>query len=246
MSAFSSGDGKIPSTKILKLEDGRILDSNPLRNPGLFLIIAPIGSGKTTLILNILMQMTNLYQNAIWCSPNGSLDPLVGKYVKEDSFDFISTAPELHERLGELESINRKKRDANKPIERTLLVMDDTTCDPQFFPHNQKNSLNQRLLSLRHIGLTGVLVFHSYRMAPKVLRLSCSILYLFRCNGLELKAVMEESRLPSDVIQAAYEVATEESPHGFLTIDLKHGRLYSSLERILWELPSKKLKGKAK
>ena len=199
-----------------------VLPPTPLRG----IILAPSGSGKTVLLVSMLL---DLYRGAFAriyvFSPSVDIDQtwaLVREYVhnvlgvkedKEQCFFSEWDPAALKDILDtQAEIVKYQKAHKHRKIHGICVIVDDFADDERVM-HNSHNVLSMLFMRGRHSMVSTLLSTQKCRAVSTMIRTNAQFLVCFRLrNAKELAALLEEiSALYSpDTLRRMYETATED------------------------------------
>jgi GTPase SAR1 family protein len=210
---------------------------------GLQLIIGLSGSGKTSLIYNLLngTNQNNLYNNVFhsiyYITPSSTIDLNIDpeKMIILDDDDNISNI---------LEEIidNEKDKGTDEEAHHIAILMDDCVN----YLSTQKNSMKifrKLVMNGRHIlgtnsSVATFLVSQKVRSIPLVIRSQANAIYFFNSTKAE-KAVIQEEFMPLDkspsqkILDYIFDV-----PYNFLFINLQlpiKQRIFKNFNQMIFE-----------
>lgn len=199
--------------------------TDPLDLPFLGLIVGRVGAGKTTLLLNLMHEWKGVFHRALLYSPSVHLDAKMEKHLHE-SVERITTVDEL---VGALDQVAEERKEDRRY--RCLVVLDDVCADDALFPQGrQRTPLNHRLVALRHVGVTCLIVTHSWNMVPKLLRLNARFVFLFRVTEKDFVTILKDLTYPASVLDPIYRRALV-AASDFLTLDTVSQAIYFKMQK---------------
>jgi hypothetical protein len=174
--------------------------------PFRMLICGSSGSGKTNLLLNLILQYLDFDSLIIYAK-----DLSESKYVylqelfKDEENVLFSSSDKI---------ISVDTFDANM---QNLIVFDD------YLTMNKQTDIEEIFLRGRKKGVSVIYLTQSYYKTPKNLRLQCNYLVLFKsCNNRELSAILRDHTLED--VKEKYRMAVKK-PYDFFMIDFKNSDL---------------------
>ncbi len=245
-------DDSLKIRRISESSDSRVAKKRESLNPNFIQphfvigITAQMGSGKTTLICNLVVRYRKFFDKVIFISPSADLDEKIEKCLrakdvslpttrenlegvieklKQDTFDAKRDAEEGAVPVPTLTQLitGRQPRRKKKKIEDTLLVLDDASVNKAIF---DKSSLFAKFLfSHRKFSTSIIMVTHYHRLMPLPFRAVLNALIIFQIgNEQELKGILEEHGLgiDKDMFRRIVDFATKE-PFSFLVINKNRG-----------------------
>lgn len=197
------------------------LDAIPSGNI-IYAIIGGKGSGKSTLILNLLKKKDSpfykKFDNIFLCSPTAKrdhkFDGLVKELDEEDKY-FTDCNNETLEHI-----IERLKEsvDENEGV-KNLLILDD--CIHMLSSASEKHSaLNEIVTQSRHMKLSIIIVSQQLKKINTLIRNQIDCISFFRTHKIkEYQALEELLNINKDKLKIYYDQATKTN-NGFLHISL--------------------------
>lgn len=207
--------------------------------PNLGVIIAPVKSGKSNLIMNLLLNdnfYKNVYNNIYYISPTVNYDKTLT--ALKDFDDIIKVDQNLQHlntiisNIIELCEQNENITKDDKEVKReTLIVLDDCLG---FFKNGDK--LSFLCSRFRHYNISIWITSQSYRSVPLVCRNNATFFILFRSTSAkEIKKITEEfGQNFTDNFENWYEQATKEK-YNFLYCDMTNMKLFHNFKELLYE-----------
>ena len=188
-------------SKYLKALDDTVSYDNidPLQrdNNNIYMIIGKKGSGKSTLILNMLrskQMYRRHYNNIFLVSPSAMRDEKFkklceeldedGKCYEECNYDVLA---EIEEKIKAFNDEWKAKKKKKRP--HNLLILDDCISD---LNKNSaiKNLINRIVLNSRHLKLSIWIVSQKYKMVNTAIRANADMITYFNNNNeMERKAL---------------------------------------------------------
>ena len=205
--------------------------------PTSFLLAAPTASGKTMIILNILLRYYKDMFARIWMfSPSIKLDPQYAplrKYLEKMSdqqkeplmFEDLEQAV-LGKLLDEQRKITEECRKRKMKPPQVCVILDDLADRGDILTKRQGGSQGSWLVSLatrgRHFGVTWIISSQVLNLVGTVIRKNCRCMCVWRLrNHKEVETLCEELSgiYGKDEIMQLYNHATQE-PYSFLFVRL--------------------------
>jgi len=216
---------KIHHTKLSKdlegLDNQVTMDESPLPlRPTTHLIIASKGSGKSTMVINMLKskngynkKLDNIYLFSPTARGDSKFDELVEELESEGKYHDQLTPSSLQEVLESIKSYNSNfdvKKKKRQPL--NMIIFDD--CLAELLKRGKESTvLNHLITTARHYKCCLVFAIQRFKVSP-LLRANCDLVSVFKIkNKQELKEVLDEWSIPEDL----YSLATSK-PFGFLHI----------------------------
>ena len=242
----------------VKTDEETIIDCGNLpSHPFFCTLVAGPGSGKTSVIMNILLnpllygdskKKTPYWNNIIYISPSyltdKTLAPLRKLQQDEDNDKITITA--IYEDLENMDVIlrticdhlNEMKEEHKEENIKTIIVIDDSST--LMNKKSDKTSYIARIVSTyRHIGysLDCLFVSQRYLTIPQQLRVCSSCFLIYRINNKkDLKAICDElgGVFGDDKFLECYEEATQEK-YSFMTVDMRKLTLRKKFNDLLFK-----------
>lgn len=203
------------------------MDDHPFLRPGISVVIAPTGGGKTTLQLNLLEEILNHVDpdrlGRVMMYTGSPQDDLL-KHVNRDLVDVYG--PETVESfLNELRDLQTEQigehSEQDKPF--NVLVLDDAGNDRTLTPSQSKGTeIGDVYMRHRHLRMHIIASAQRWMMLPPFLRSNLSHLFLFPGKSkTELNEIFRNIDLPIDQLTKSMQ-SLSAKPHQFLWVDLPH------------------------
>ena len=162
-------------------------------------IVAPSGSGKSNLLVNMIM---------LFCEGKGTFSKIniVTRDKNEPLYDWIaskSASIVISEGLSSLPKLDSKTYDKDT---NSLLVIDDLVLSKDL------SAISEVYIRGRKLGISVVFISQSYFKIPTVIRQNCSYLVLLRLSGVrDARLILSELSLgvTKDQLMSLYEYATD-------------------------------------
>jgi hypothetical protein len=227
-------------TKKLKKLDNQISDEDqifPDRSGVLYLVVGRKGSGKSTVVLNLLNTKRKdggyrgHFDNIYMVNPNGK-DEKYSKLVKELSRTGNYYTEMTNEVLKDIEdkvrSFNENFDEDRKPA--NLLILDDCI---HFLPKsNQKAQIFHGIITgARHLKLSIIITLQKLKGANTIVRSNTDIASFWRTDvASEKKDIMEEFGIPENYLDACWS-----EKNGFCTVAFTSGKpkYYNKFDEII-------------
>ena len=199
-----------------------VLPPIPLRG----IILAPSGSGKTVLLVSMLLDFyRGAFARIYVFSPSVDIDqtwrPVKDYVAKELGVDpakekcfFDEWDPEALKEILETQAamVQYQKKHKYHKIHGICVIVDDFADDPTVM-HSSSNVLSMLFMRGRHLMCSTLLSTQKYRAVSTMIRTNAQFLIVFRLrNAAELQALMEETSALYDkkTLLRMYEHATDE------------------------------------
>jgi hypothetical protein len=227
MSSIKVKENKITS-KLVPLDNQLGNDDNifPHRTGLLYLVIGRKGSGKTTVLLNLLKTKKEdggyrgFYDNIFLINPNGK-DPKYSKLIEEleksGNYYTEMTNDVLEEIEEKIRTFNDNYDGPGKPA--NLLICDDCI---HFLPKsNQKARVFHGIITgMRHLHLNMIITLQKLKGANTIVRSNADIVSVWRNDTkTEVKDIQEEFGFPAEYLEEAWK-----DKHGFATVSFASGK----------------------
>lgn len=204
----------------------------------IYSIIGGIGSGKSTVILNLLDKYLKKYYNHIMMiSPTAKIDfkwkDVVEELEQDKHFYEKLTDEAMREITEKLDGYNRKheakdekrKEQGKKPLPpaRNLVILDD--CIMQLPSSTQvKSPFNEFIITLRHHKCDCIITSQSFYRLNTNVRKNFSCISIFpTVNRKEIQAYLDELNISKEDFENYYQrVMTSADPHSFLSINMQN------------------------
>jgi hypothetical protein len=199
------------------------------------MLVAPTGSGKTVLLLNLIARKVFPYRKFYH-----SIQVHSPTIETDNNWDVIRTERETKRGQYELydhldaeaimslvdynDTMIKYKGKAKVP--HSLIVLDDLAG---MMKHRSNDFLSALLMRLRHSNLHLWLTTQSYRAIPRPMRLQFLFVVIFRVSPQELDVVSMElnGSLDEDVFRSLHRRAVAAKPYNFLYVDVRRQKYYS-------------------
>jgi hypothetical protein len=198
------------------------------------LITAPTGSGKTILLLNLIIRgvfpYKKFYDKIFIFSPTIGLDNSWNLLEGKEKYILIDElSQEAVEEILENQKFNIET-DGKKKTKFQLIICDDYGGDLKNIKYKFLVSL---LMKLRHYNIHLFLTTQSYRAVPRGMRLQFNYHLIFKVSPQELKIISQEvnSSIDEEIFKEMYIRAIEERPFNFLYIDIRKQNYYSGFKK---------------
>ncbi len=177
-------------------DDDYIDPPNPnlLRIPFSLLLISPKGSGKTTVLHNIMMFYKGMFDQIFVYSPTINLDKKWEFVVKKLKIPKENRFEKCRE--GQVSGLIERVKETNESLKqkdkiRTLMIFDDCV---ENLPKSKKISFINRLaMNHRHYFISHIIVSQSFKRLDPVVRLNTTGIILFNTdNTAERMKIIEE------------------------------------------------------
>jgi hypothetical protein len=218
------------------------------------LIVAPTGSGKTTLIQNLILDIyRNCFEKIYIFSPSIFIDDAfksIMEYCKneldqneddENKYFYDEYDVEALENILETQKqVVKYCKDNNmKKMFQIAVFIDDMADDPRVMRYSK--TLDSLYTRGRHVYCSVFISVQKYRVLSNIIRVNATDLYLFALRNMsDYNAIIEEISAIEDkeTIENIYKMTMETDPYAFLYVKLssrsKNDMFYITLKhRIL-------------
>lgn len=177
-------------------ENKKIKNLNPMlpKPPFRWSIVGASGSGKSNMICNLFRkefynqgkQGVFIPSNLFIFSPTADLDPKIHD-IKCDNFFTEFDEVAFIEIFSQQEAI--LKQYGKKRLGHVLIILDDMLGDRAL---NQGGLLSKYIFRARHYNVSIIFSVQKYSGLPRVCRLNCNYMSIFRCGMNERDFITEE------------------------------------------------------
>ena len=212
----------------------KIKDPDPLDKPSIMMVVGGTGSGKSTLVANLLMALDKKYEwdHALYLTGNNRDDLL-------ENLDMpVGTS------AGDLEDFITMVKQPSEEPQYNLLVMDDLQASPDFRLMLGNSLFSQFVLSHRHFGkvngdggtwiiATAQTLKNSY---STTFRKNVSLWFLFQARDLDEKKVIEQVGDDPNRMKRAMALNKIEGKHSFIMVnkqDISNVRYFLGFQKEL-------------
>jgi hypothetical protein len=192
--------------------------------PFTFLAVAPIGSGKSSLIYTMLDQWYRGYfdeiivyngtkdSNDAWLKLPAKEVVLLNDWNEKEFFDYIKA----------LETAQLRLIRDGKPPQNIVIVMDDMITD-HIFSRGRSTALDQFIVKIRHIPASLIMSSQSYKLVSTTARRNMTHIAIMAVNQDEVEKIAEEhSGLQTrDDFVRMYKSIITKRPRNFMVIDYR-------------------------
>lgn len=200
----------------------------------LYLIIGGVGSGKTSLALNLLKikkedgGFRKAYNQIYVVSPTAKYDPKWDKLINEvdDEGNYYTECNDetIGEIIEKLEVYNEEWKDTHDKNEKpsSLVIIDDCVDS---FSKRQKNKLNKLILTLRHLKTSVWIMSQKLNAVPQLIRAQARAISFFpTLNRREEETLINEVNIDEKLFKRLIDFAGNGDDHPFLHIKLGQGK----------------------
>lgn len=208
---------------------------HPLAPQGSALFIAPSNSGKTTLIVNLILRkvfgIITSYSEIHIFSPTALMDDswellLPERYrpfkIKcKDGKRRLSANIEVHDSYApaDVEALLNRQEELEESERKRMLIILDDVADSL----SQNSVLDRLFFRGRHSGIFCWISSQLYRRVPRGIRVNAPFYIFFRVNTNELKTITDELAVEDRKVFESMFVKATSRKYSFLTINAKNG-----------------------
>lgn len=225
---------------VKKVDTQKTFNVNPvlLHPPFTQLLIAPTKSGKSVLIVNLLLNINfykDIFDEIYFISPTVFIDPTLRAIAEDDEIIKIHEDEDLDKIDIILKDIIEKQKKEKMKSEshdapHILVVLDDMLS---YFKNN--TLLDKAPAFSRHYNITFIISTQSYVGTPTKLRKNTASYILFKLyNNADLKQYYDEIGSQFKDFMEHYHEATEDK-YNFLYVNQREMKLYHNFTKLLWE-----------
>ena len=199
------------------------------------------GTGKTTLVLNLLKRRSSPYykqfDNIYLISPTAGRDPkmdsLIDELKMDDKFYTELNDENLNEIMRRLVEFNEdflkkveEKREKKKKIDReqprNLIILDD--CIHMLPSGQSKTKFNELITQSRHYKTCLMILTQKYNKCNTLIRSNADLITWFpNTNKKDFEALQNDLNINPDMLDSLYKYATD-TPNSFLHISFFGGK----------------------
>lgn len=212
----------------------------------LYLIIGGVGSGKTSLALNLLKikkedggfrkAFNRIYVVSPTAKYDDKWDKLIQEVDEEGNYYQECNDETIGEIIDKLEEYNEdwkndKKKKDTKPS--SLVIIDDCVDS---FSKRQKNKLNKLILTLRHLKTSVWIMSQKLNAVPQLIRAQARCISFFpTLNRREEETLINEINIDEGLFKKLIGFAGDGDDHPFLHVKLGEGKpqFFRKYNRIL-------------
>lgn len=217
----------------------------------LYLIVGGVGSGKTSLALNLLKikkedggfrkAFNVIYVVSPTAKYDDKWDKLIQEVDEEGNYYQECNDETIGEIIEKLEEYNEefKQDKKNKDKKPSSLVIIDDCVDA--FSKRQKNKLNKLILTLRHLKTSVWIMSQKLNAIPQLIRAQARCISFFpTLNRREEETLINEINIDEELFKKLIGFAGDGPDHPFLTIKLGEGKpqFFRKYDRITLAPPS--------
>lgn len=193
----------------------------------IYIFCGRAGSGKSTLMLNLLRRKSSpyhrIFDKVFLCSPTAKRDekfaPLIDELSEDGQFYDAINDDVVDQILQKLEVSNEEfKKEHPKMTPRNLLIIDD--CIHLLPSSMQHSAINQIFVNLRHSKLSVWICTQQFTKLNRLIRTNANLISFFPTDSRkEFQTLEEELAIDPKLLKKVYDFATD-SNNGFLHISL--------------------------
>lgn len=211
--------------------DDQNREAHPWKQPRVTIILGGVGSGKTTILMNVLNEVSDNVWNRVIIFSSNRLDAKMVDTISDDVELYGADKNKLDTVIGEIRQEGLDSKRNKRKIPKILLVLDDVAGDGNFFNAN-KSLFNNFILSTRHYNTTVILTTQKYKLIPPVIRVNANIWFINKLAPEERKQIFRELPFTKDRLEKAYDIATSK-PYNWLQINISKGLLIKNFDEVL-------------
>ena len=196
----------------------------------IWLIVGMKGTGKSTIILNVLKNkkspyykhFDNIYFVSSTAKRDNKFDKLIEDLEEEDKFYNECNEENLNEIVNKIQEFN-DTTDIPKSDIHNLIILDD--CVHQLPSSTQKNSaLNKIITQCRHLKTSVIIVSQQFLKINPLIRNNTDLISFFKTYKIkEYQALEDLLNIDKDKLKIYYDFATKDGNNNFLHISLFGG-----------------------
>lgn len=226
---------KLTSTQIQSLVESGVSYEEPphdylLPTPFSLLINGKPGSGKSTVLMNILDWYDGYFDNIFIWSPTIAIDiswkEFLNKHkdtVKKENVFKAYYDKDIKEIMKQIKKANKGKKNYPDKV-KTLFIFDDIITE---LPRRQLGDFNKLLFNHRHYGISHITISQEYKSFPPKMRKSAFGMIIYDTdNGLEFSGIVDElsKKVGKQLFTSMFEECVKDK-YGFFYIKNKESDL---------------------
>lgn len=192
-------------------------DSHKIKLPFRSLIACSSGNGKSNLVMNLLVEMTNTFTKIIVCTKE-----------EEPLYDFMKA--KLKDKMeiyyhGEIPELKKMPKDENG-----IVIFDDLVLD-------KKPEIGQMYIRGRKLGYSSIYISQSFYHTESIIRKNCNLVWLGRgMMARDLRLILSEFSLglSKDELTTLYNELTA-TKMNFMLLDLEDRTIRQNIKDIVME-----------
>lgn len=206
-----------------------MIHENLLVPPFLLLIIAPVKSGKSVLITNLITKMyKNVFDQVILISPTCKFDKSLRPIYDDLENVIIDDMENLDDKVKVI--IDEQKNISDDDKRHICIILDD--CLGFFYRNSYIDFLCTRF---RHYKASLIITTQNFRSLSNKIRNNATSSIIFKTNNdLEYKKIKEEYSGQFLDFDKLYKKATSEK-YNFLYLDFQNVRAFKNFTDLLYE-----------
>lgn len=214
----------------------------PLR-PVSYLIIGRKGSGKSTMLLNLLKRKSSPYykafDNVFLISPTARKDPkfdkLVNELAREDKFFEELDETIIDSIMKRVENFNTQfKEEYPKSEPRNLLILDD--CIHSLPTSTTKSTINALYTNQRHYKLSVITCSQQLLKVNRLIRTNADMMSFFPTdNKKEFECICDEWNIDPKFFKEIYDYATDKDNSFLHMVFGRRPQFYKRFDKIVIE-----------
>jgi len=226
---------------IREVKDSLMPTSRPISDnlpnpPFVMTLVAPVKSGKSTIVGNLLLRFYPSCFDTIWYfSPTAEMDKTTKSFLKafEDDERQELTIFDKHEDLLNLDTYidimcEEQKKTPQAERKRVLFVIDDCVG-------YKMKQLNFMVSRHRHFNISIIISSQMYRKLDPIMRVNSTAIIICKVsNGKEFMKLEEECLENIPNYLEHYNTATKKR-YDFLFFNMTEQKLYHNFKTLLWE-----------
>lgn len=210
-------------TDVIKPSDNMINQTNKAfpshPQPFVYLVVGRKGSGKTSLLLNLLnspdafqKRFNNIFLFSKTAENDDKLKKLVDELKDDNKFYDKLTDDDINEVLDKIKKFNKEYKEKHTKKKPENLILFDDVLDSLPLSIEKNSALNKLIVGHRHYKTSIIISVQKFSAINRLIRNNSDcITYFTNQNKLENKAFQDEYGISDDMLN----FATNE-PHSFL------------------------------
>ena len=219
-----------------------------LQPPFNSLIISPTCSGKSTVILNLILNdnfYKKIFDKIYYFSPSVMIDETLNAIAEDEDIIKFDDDDDLNNADNILKAIEHEQKDKPEEERKNILIVYD-----DMLPYLKTTSYIGKLYTKsRHYKISCLLTSQHYSSAPLKCRNNSQMILISKLyNESELEKVNHELGANFKNFLHYYNLCVNE-PYGFIYCDFRNMKLYKNFDTLLWskmdDLSKNKLNNKS-